>query len=160
MMLTLPERYCKSFPQVFPNCLKYRKKRKRELRRYPLIPPPATNFTLVKVCQLVLCYKNITVFSLCTMVREESRHRAPPCTPVSAFAAGQERVPRPAAAANVKPLCGAFRDRKDSPDSCSFLSKRNKYPTSKTEQEKGGWSCATSRHPLRPAVLGVSELPT
>jgi hypothetical protein len=38
------------------------------------------------------------------------------------------------------------------------LSKPDKYPSSKTEQEKGGWSCATSRRSLRPAVLGVSGL--
>ncbi len=39
------------------------KKEKERAKRYPLKPPPAANYTpVVKVCQLVLCYKNITVF--------------------------------------------------------------------------------------------------
>jgi len=78
---------------------------------------------------------------------------------VSAFAAGQEPIPRPVAEANVKPLCGAFRNRKDRPDLSPALSKRSKYPMSKTEQEKGGWSYATTRRERSPAVLGFFGLP-
>jgi len=87
------------------------------------------------------------------MVREESQHRAPPCAPLSAFAAGQESLPHPAAAI-VGPLCDTLHTQKVSLDSTSFISKRNKYPTSKTQQEKGGWSCATTRRQRSPAVPG------
>ena len=104
MMLTLLEMYCKSFPSVSQNCLKYRKKRKRELRRNPRKPPPAANYTpVVKVCQLVLCYENITDFYCAISAENDACRREPTCRPVSRFDGKQEIVTRPAAAAIVEP---------------------------------------------------------
>ena len=113
VMLTLLEKYCKSFFRMYQDCLKYRKKRKRELRRYPLKPPPAANFTpIVNVCQLVLCYKNITIFYSAISAEKEACRREPTCRPVRRFGGTQEKMPRPAAAANLKPLCGKCRTQK------------------------------------------------
>ena len=110
MMLTLPEKYCKSFFGMYPNCHIQKKKRKRELRRYHLKPPPAANFTLiVKVCQLVLCYKNITDFYCAISAEKEATRREPPCRPVLRFGGRTGDKPRRPTAAIVKPLCGSFR---------------------------------------------------
>ena len=71
---------------MYQNCLKYRKKRKRELRLYPLKLPPATNFTpIVNACQLVLCYKNITVIYSAISAEKEAYRREPTCRPVLRF---------------------------------------------------------------------------
>jgi hypothetical protein len=91
----------------------FRKKRRRGLRLYPPYPPPAANYTpVVKVCQLVLCYKIITDFYCAISAEKEACRREPACRPVSRFGGKREKVPRPAAAAIVKPLCGTFRAHK------------------------------------------------
>jgi len=70
---------------------------------------------------------------------------------VSAFTAGQEGLPRPAVKAIVEPLYGAL--------SAAYLPRKTvKSPVSKTEQEKGGRSCATTHRERSPAVLGVSGI--
>ena len=64
----------------------FRKKRRRGLRLYPPYPPPAANFTpFVNVCQLVLCYKNITIFYSVISAEKEAYRREPTCRPVLRF---------------------------------------------------------------------------
>jgi len=149
VMLTLPKAVCKSFFRMSQNCHNS-EKRKRESQGFTPLNPllPQILHRLLKFVNWC-CVTNILQFFCCGPALRQCE---PTCAPVSAFTAREGRVPLPQQQrqtwAVVRRVVRSLSPRKS-----------DRSPASKTEQEKGGWSCATSHRSLRPAVPGVLGIP-